>query len=65
MLRLASEVAVERLLSGLRDYDIRASAYGRARIRFVIHSGIARSDVSVAADCIATVFGGRVRAGRP
>ncbi len=61
MLPLSSEVAVERLLSGLHDYDIRASSYGRARIRFVIHSGIARSDLSIAADRIAVLFGGTPR----
>ncbi len=64
MLGLVSEVTVERLLSRLGNHGIRASAYGRARIRFVIHSGITHSDVSIAAERVARELGGSLHAGR-
>jgi threonine aldolase len=56
MLGLASEVAVGRLLSRLRGLDIRALSYGRSRIRFVIHSGITRSDLQITAERISEEF---------
>jgi threonine aldolase len=52
MLGLASEVTVGRLLSRLSGRDIRALSYGRARIRFVIHSGITQSDLLFTAERI-------------
>lgn len=52
MLELASEADVARLLAALRAGDILASAYRRARIRFVLHAGISTADLSLAVERI-------------
>jgi len=49
MVGLASEDHVERVLVGLVARGVRASGYGRARLRFVLHAGISHAEITAAA----------------
>jgi len=53
MVGLASEEHVRRVLRGLTARGVRASAYGRSRLRFVLHAGISSTDVVTAAEQVA------------
>lgn len=54
MLGLSSDTAVDAVRAGLAAQGVRASPYGRQRLRFVLHSGISVDDVQRASSLIAT-----------